>query len=43
MANPKKPGTDASLVESVAGLTAGTAATMALHPLDLVKTRMQSE
>lgn len=29
-------------VESVAGLTAGSVATLVVHPLDIVKTRMQS-
>lgn len=29
-------------VESVAGLTAGSIATLVVHPLDIVKTRMQS-
>ena len=32
-----------SLVESVAGLSAGIIATLAVHPLDIVKTRMQSK
>ncbi|KAI5283883.1 hypothetical protein KEM52_003185 [Ascosphaera acerosa] len=34
-------GVPVSVVETVAGLTAGTAATLALHPLDLVKVRLQ--
>lgn len=29
-------------VESAAGLTAGSVATLVVHPLDIVKTRMQS-
>lgn len=31
-----------ALVETVAGLSAGTMATLIVHPLDIVKTRMQS-
>ncbi|KND93438.1 Mitochondrial FAD carrier protein FLX1 [Tolypocladium ophioglossoides CBS 100239] len=34
-------GLSPALVESVAGLSAGTVATLAVHPLDIVKTRMQ--
>ena len=30
-------------VETVAGLSAGSMATLIVHPLDIVKTRMQSE
>lgn len=36
-------GPSPALVESVAGLSAGTVATLVVHPLDIVKTRMQSE
>ena len=36
-------GLSPALVEAVAGLTAGSAATLVVHPLDIVKTRMQSE
>lgn len=32
-----------ALVESIAGLSAGSIATLVVHPLDIVKTRMQSE
>lgn len=38
------PGQDAlstSFVETVAGFTAGVASTLCVHPLDLVKTRLQ--
>jgi hypothetical protein len=35
-------GTSPALVEAVAGLSAGTVATLVVHPLDIVKTRMQS-
>lgn len=35
-------GLSPALVESVAGLSAGTIATLVVHPLDIVKTRMQS-
>lgn len=31
-----------ALVETIAGLTAGSVATLTVHPLDIVKTRMQS-
>ncbi|POR39576.1 Mitochondrial FAD carrier protein FLX1, partial [Tolypocladium paradoxum] len=34
-------GLSPALVESVAGLSAGTVATLVVHPLDIVKTRMQ--
>lgn len=30
-----------SLVETVAGFTAGVISTLCLHPLDLIKTRLQ--
>lgn len=36
-------GPSPAFVEAVAGLTAGSAATLVVHPLDIVKTRMQSE
>lgn len=32
-----------SLVETTAGLTAGFASTIVLHPLDVIKTRLQGE
>lgn len=32
-----------TLVEAIAGLSAGSVATLVVHPLDIVKTRMQSE
>jgi solute carrier family 25 (mitochondrial folate transporter), member 32 len=31
-----------ALVETIAGLTAGGASTLAAHPLDVIKTRLQS-
>ncbi|KAH7012475.1 mitochondrial carrier domain-containing protein [Microdochium trichocladiopsis] len=34
-------GPSPALVETVAGLTAGSVATLTVHPLDIVKTRMQ--
>ncbi|ETS80680.1 hypothetical protein PFICI_08209 [Pestalotiopsis fici W106-1] len=34
-------GISPALVESIAGLTAGSVATLVVHPLDIVKTRMQ--
>lgn len=30
-----------ALVETIAGLSAGTASTLAVHPLDIIKTRLQ--
>src|SRR4051794_6652357 len=36
-------GLSPALVETVAGLSAGTMATLIVHPLDIVKTRMQSK
>ena len=35
-------GVSPAVVESIAGLSAGTVATLVVHPLDIVKTRMQS-
>ncbi|EFW99696.1 mitochondrial folate carrier protein [Grosmannia clavigera kw1407] len=34
-------GVSPALIEAIAGLTAGSIATLAVHPLDIVKTRMQ--
>lgn len=34
-------GLSSSFVEAVAGFTAGIVSTLCLHPLDLVKTRLQ--
>lgn len=34
-------GLSSSFVETVAGFTAGIVSTLCLHPLDLVKTRLQ--
>lgn len=42
MTDSKHAGLSPALVETVAGLTAGSMATLAVHPLDIVKTRMQS-
>ena len=35
-------GLSPAVIESLAGLSAGTFATLVVHPLDIVKTRMQS-
>ncbi len=32
-----------ALVETIAGLSAGTISTLAVHPLDVIKTRLQSK
>ena len=42
MTEPKDAGLSPALVETVAGLSAGSMATLIVHPLDIVKTRMQS-
>jgi solute carrier family 25 folate transporter 32 len=36
-------GLSPAVIESIAGLSAGTVSTLVVHPLDIVKTRMQSE
>ncbi|KAL4871969.1 hypothetical protein BDV12DRAFT_162778 [Aspergillus spectabilis] len=36
-----KDGLSSSMVETIAGFTAGIATTLCLHPLDLIKTRLQ--
>lgn len=36
-------GLSSSFVESVAGFTAGIVSTLCLHPLDLIKTRLQGK
>ncbi|KAK1983437.1 mitochondrial carrier domain-containing protein [Colletotrichum cereale] len=41
MSGSKNAGISPALVESVAGLSAGSVATLVVHPLDIVKTRMQ--
>ncbi|TKW57613.1 Mitochondrial FAD carrier protein FLX1 [Colletotrichum tanaceti] len=41
MSDSKNAGISPALVESVAGLSAGSVATLVVHPLDIVKTRMQ--
>ncbi|KAL2207495.1 putative mitochondrial folate carrier protein Flx1 [Sarocladium strictum] len=41
MPQPNHAGSSPALVEAVAGLSAGTVATLVVHPLDIVKTRMQ--
>lgn len=40
--NQAGAGLSVAQVESIAGLTAGSVATLVVHPLDIVKTRMQS-
>jgi solute carrier family 25 (mitochondrial folate transporter), member 32 len=37
------PGLSPSLVETVAGFAAGAIATLAVHPFDVLKTRLQSK
>ena len=41
MTEAKHAGLSPALVETVAGLSAGSMATLIVHPLDIVKTRMQ--
>lgn len=36
-------GLSPAVVESIAGLSAGIISTLTVHPLDIVKTRMQSK
>jgi solute carrier family 25 folate transporter 32 len=43
MPDARHAGTSPALVETMAGLSAGSIATLTVHPLDIVKTRMQSE
>ncbi|KXX77575.1 Mitochondrial FAD carrier protein FLX1 [Madurella mycetomatis] len=42
MTETKDAGPSRAVVETVAGLSAGSMATLIVHPLDIVKTRMQS-
>ncbi|ATY66686.1 mitochondrial folate carrier [Cordyceps militaris] len=42
MSDSSHAGLSPAVVESIAGLSAGTIATLVVHPLDIVKTRMQS-
>lgn len=42
MPSHNNAGLSTGTVESVAGLSAGAVSTLVVHPLDLVKTRMQS-
>jgi hypothetical protein len=37
----RQDGPSPSVVETVAGFTAGIVSTLSLHPLDLIKTRLQ--
>jgi solute carrier family 25 folate transporter 32 len=43
MPGSEHAGLSPAIVESIAGLSAGTIATLVVHPLDIVKTRMQSK
>ncbi|KAF6836192.1 mitochondrial folate carrier protein [Colletotrichum plurivorum] len=43
MSENKHAGLSPALVESIAGLSAGSVATLVVHPLDIVKTRMQTK
>lgn len=42
MSETSHAGLSPAVVESIAGLSAGIIATLVVHPLDIVKTRMQS-
>ena len=41
VAAPTTSNSDAAVIETVAGLTAGIVTTLVAHPLDLLKTRLQ--
>ena len=43
MTETKDAGLPPAFVETVAGLSAGSTATLIVHPLDIVKTRMQGK
>lgn len=43
MTEGKHAGLSPAFVETVAGLSAGSLTTLIVHPLDIVKTRMQSQ
>lgn len=43
MPGSEHAGLSPAIIESIAGLSAGTVATLVVHPLDIVKTRMQSK
>jgi hypothetical protein len=38
----ERHGLSPSSIESIAGFTAGTVSTLVVHPLDIIKTRLQS-
>lgn len=42
MPSNNNAGVSPAAIESVAGLSAGAVSTLVVHPLDIVKTRMQS-
>ena len=42
MSSQHHGGVSPAVIESIAGLSAGTVSTLVVHPLDIVKTRMQS-
>lgn len=42
MTDAQHAGLSPASVETIAGLAAGSIATLTVHPLDIVKTRMQS-
>lgn len=43
MSSQRHGGVSPAVIESIAGLSAGTVSTLVVHPLDIVKTRMQSK
>lgn len=41
MTNPNRHGLSPASIETIAGLSAGLVSTIVVHPLDIIKTRLQ--